>query len=138
MICDVVRPFAESKGTQAGIASFDNSYSSFNPFVAESKSFDNDSRSRLAKAKASSHANETLLTTSILLYSKCSGNIEHKHSSASQKSKTNCNHIADDTGFKSKLPKIKMDKSHDVAANLVGHVHKRKVAMVEKSATDTS
>ncbi|KAF7809352.1 ubiquitin carboxyl-terminal hydrolase 17 [Senna tora] len=132
-----VRPSADSIGTPAGIASSNNSHSGFNPSLAERKSFDNDSRSRLAKAEASSHANEIVTTTSLPLDSKSYGNIEVEHSSASKKSNRNASQISDDTGFKSKLVKIKTDKSHDTAVNLVGRVHKRKVTTVEKSATDT-
>lgn len=137
MVFDLVRPSADFIRTHAGIESSNNSHSSFNPSVVGSKSFNNDSHSRLAKSEALSHANETVLTTSLPLDSKSSGHIGLKHSNANKKSKTSSSHIADDTGFKSKLPKTKTDKSHDAAAVLVSHVPKRKVA-IEKSATDTS
>lgn len=133
-----------SEGTCAGTASSNNFYSSFNPSVAESKSSDVDSHSRLAKPvchnmpEASSHIVETVLTTSLPIDSRSSVNIQTKHSSASKKNKINSCHVSDDTSFKSKLPKIKTDKSHDAAANFVGHVHKRQVSTVEKSATDAS
>lgn len=144
MVCNVVRPSADSEETHAGTASSNNSYSSFNPSVAESKSSDIDSCSRLAKptchsiAKASSHTIEAVPTTSLPIDPRSSVNIENKRSSACKKTKTNSSHMADDTAVKSKLPKIMTDKSHDAVANLVSPVHKRKVSTVEKSATDTS
>lgn len=143
MVCNVVRPSADSEETHAGSASSNNSYSSFNPSVAESKSSDIDSRSRLAKptchniAEVSSHTSEAVPTISLPIDSRSSVNIENKRSSTSKKNK-NSSHIADDTAVKSKLPKTISDKSHNAAANLVSPVHKRKVSAVEKSATDTS
>ncbi|KAI9111658.1 hypothetical protein K1719_017348 [Acacia pycnantha] len=134
----------DSEETHAGTASSNNSYSSFNPSVAEGKSSDIDSRSRLAKptchniAEASSHTIEAVPTTSHPIDSRSPVNIENKRSSASKKNKTNSSHIADDTAVKSKLPKTMTDKSHDAAANLVSPVHKGKVSTVEKSATDAS
>lgn len=144
MACNLVNPFADSEQTHASAASPNNSYSSFNPSVAERESSDIDIRSRLIKpaclntAEASSHIIETVPTTSLPIDSRSSVNIEKKNSSASKKHKTNSSYILDDTAVKSKPPKTRTDKSHDAAANSVGHAHKRKVSSLEKSAIDAS
>ncbi|KAI4314410.1 hypothetical protein L6164_027322 [Bauhinia variegata] len=133
----------DNKGTRAGIASSNNSYSSFSASVATRKSFDDDSHSRLAKpvcdntadetCAAASHANETMIT-SVPLESKTAVNKEVKSSSASKKSKTSSSYSADKIGSKSKLTKTKVDISHDAC----GHEHRRKVTTSEKSVSDAS
>lgn len=47
--------------------------------------------------------------------------------------KIKSSNTSDEVGFKSKVPKTKFDTSHDLASNLSGHEHRRKVASVEKS-----
>ncbi|KAL2662387.1 hypothetical protein AAZV13_02G037600 [Glycine max] len=131
----------EINGTHAGISSSNDSYSSPDPLVAARKSFDDNHHSRFAKpvcndttdytSAASAHNKETVNM-------KCSENIEVKDSSASKRSKPNPSNATDETRFKSKFPKTKSDASHDEAANLGSHERRRKAAIVEKSATDTS
>ncbi|XP_027362089.1 ubiquitin carboxyl-terminal hydrolase 17 isoform X2 [Abrus precatorius] len=133
----------EIKGTHAGISS-----SNLNPSVAARLSFDENCRSRFSKpvcdntaddtCVSSSHNKETVLTPSFSSESKNSVNIEVKDSCASKRSKTNSGNTTDETRFKSKIPKTKSDASHDVAANLGGNEHRRKVTIVENSVTDTS
>lgn len=138
-------PSADIKGMRAGNADSNHSSSSVNPSVAARKSFDDSRRSRLAKRvchitaddTAAAHPDETVLSPSVPLVSKNSVNIDVNDSSASKRSKTNSSKNVDETGFKSKFPKTKSDTSHDVAANLGGHEHRKKVSTAEKSVTDT-
>ncbi|MCH93389.1 ubiquitin carboxyl-terminal hydrolase 16-like, partial [Trifolium medium] len=76
--------------------------------------------------------------TSFPLESKNPVNIEDKNCSSSKRSKKKSSNTSDESGFKSKVPKVKFDTSHDVASNLGGHEHRRKVSSVEKSVADTS
>ncbi|KAJ1399537.1 Zinc finger, MYND-type [Sesbania bispinosa] len=134
---------ASASETQSGLHG-----SSLNPSVAARKSLDDNCHSRFAKpvcdntaedtSVASAHSKETVLTPSFPLESKNSVNIEVKDSSASKRSKTNSSNTTNEVGFKSKFPKTKSDTSHDVAANSGGHEQRRKVAIVEKSVTNTS
>lgn len=148
MVYNLVRFSAEIRGKHADIGSFNDSHSTPNPSVASRKSFDENSHGRFAKpvsdktadntCLASSDSDEAVLPPSFPSESKNPFFNEVKDSSSSRRSKKNVSNTADETGFKSKLPRAKSEKSHDVVANSGGHEHRRKVASVEKSTPDTS
>ncbi|CAJ2647394.1 ubiquitin carboxyl-terminal hydrolase 17-like isoform X1 [Trifolium pratense] len=140
----------EIKG-KYGAGSYNDSLSNFNPSVAARKSFDDnrhETHDTFTKpvhdntaddtCVASTDSDETVLPTSFPLESKNPVNIEVKNCSSSKRSKKKSSNNSDESGFKSKVPKVKFDTSHDAASNLVGHEHKRKVESVEKSVADTS
>ncbi|MCI11504.1 ubiquitin carboxyl-terminal hydrolase 16-like, partial [Trifolium medium] len=134
-----------------GAGSYNDSLFNFNPSVAARKSFDDnrhETHDTFTKpvhdntaddtCVASTDSDETVLPTSLPLESKNPVNIEVKNCSSSKRSKKKSSNNSDESGFKSKVPKVKFDTSHDAASNLVGHEHKRKVESVEKSVADTS
>ncbi|KAI5420157.1 hypothetical protein KIW84_044079 [Lathyrus oleraceus] len=82
--------------------------------------------------------NETVFPPSSRLESKSLVNIEVRNSSSSKRSKKKSSNTSEEFEFKSKVPRTKSDTSHDLASNLSGHEHRRKVASVEKSIVDTS
>ncbi|KAG5059203.1 hypothetical protein JHK87_000232 [Glycine soja] len=131
----------EINGTHAGISSSNDSYSSLDPLVAARKSFDDNRRSRFAKPVCNDTTDDTSVASphnKQTVNMKCSENIEVKDSSASKRSKSNHSNATDETRFKSKFPKTQSDTSHDEAANLGSHERRRKAAIVEKLAKDTS
>ncbi|KAF1873313.1 hypothetical protein Lal_00027351 [Lupinus albus] len=142
MVYNAVRSFAEITGTPAGLQDFNNSSS-----VAASKSFDDVCHSILAEAvcnytagntsAASAHPIKAVSSPLVPLESKKSVKTEVKNSSASKRNKTKSGNNANETGLKSKFPKTKSDISYDAEPNLSSHEPRRKIAMVEKSVTDT-
>ncbi|RYQ81635.1 hypothetical protein Ahy_Scaffold1g107510 isoform F [Arachis hypogaea] len=147
MVYNLVRFFAEMKGTHAGIASARHSYSGANPSVSARESFDGASRIRLAKpvgnsttedtCVSSSHTNESVSTPTLPVESKDSVNTEVKDSGSSKRSKTNSSNSAGENVSKSKPSKTRSDVYRDVVSNSSGHEHRRRVATIEKSVADT-
>lgn len=86
----------------------------------------------------SSDSDETVLPPSFTSEFKDPLFNEVKDSSSSKRSNKNVSNTTDETGFKSKFPRAKSGKYHDVVGNSGGHEHRRKVASVEKSIADTS
>lgn len=141
MVYNLPRFAAEINGTHAGISSSNDSYSSPDPLVAARKSFDDNHHSRFAKPVCNDTTDDTSVASphnKQTVNMKCSENIEVKDSSASKRSKSNHSNATDETRFKSKFPKTQSDTSHDEAANLGSHERRRKAAIVEKLAKDTS
>jgi ubiquitin carboxyl-terminal hydrolase 36/42 len=149
MVYNLVRFHAEIKGKHVGAGSYNDLHSNLNPSVAVRKSFDDnrfETHDTFTKpvhdntaddtCVASTDSDETVLPTSFPLESKNPVNIEVR--SSSKRSKKKSSNTSDESGFKSKVPKVKFDTSHDVASHLGGHEHNRKVASVEKSVADTS
>ncbi|KOM26541.1 hypothetical protein LR48_Vigan284s002700 [Vigna angularis] len=132
----------EIKGIHADISSSNDSYSSLDPSVGARKSFDDNYYNRFPNPVC----NDTTADTSAgsahnkdsTVNMKCSVNIEVKDSNAIKRTKTNPINTNDETRLKSKVPKTKSDTSHDEAANFGSHERRRKVAILEKSGTDTS
>ncbi|XP_047152505.1 ubiquitin carboxyl-terminal hydrolase 17 [Vigna umbellata] len=132
----------EIKGIHADISSSNDSYSSLDPSVGARKSFDDNYYNRFPNPVC----NDTTADTSAgsahnkdsTVNMKCSVNIEVKDSNAIKRTKTNPINTNDETRLKSKVPKTKSDISHDEAANFGSHERRRKVAILEKSGTDTS
>lgn len=148
MVYNLVKFSAEFKEKHVGDGSYSDSYSSLNPSIAARKSYDEDCHDTSVKPVCDNTADDTrvasndcdgsMLSPSLPLKTKNLVNIEVKNSSSSRRSKKKSSNTTDETGFKSKVPKVKSDASHDVASNLGGHEHGRKVASVEKPITDTS
>lgn len=142
MVYNLARFAAEIKGIHADISSSNDSYSNLDPSVGARKSFDDNYYNRFPNPVY----NDTTADSSVgsahnkdsTVNMKCSVNIEVKDSNAIKRTKTNPSNTNDETRLKSKVPKTKSDTSHDEAANLGSHERRRKVAILEKSGTDTS
>lgn len=140
MVYNLVRFAAEIKGIHAGISSSNDSYSSLDPSIGARKSFDDNCYIRFANPVCNDTADTSVASAhnkDLTVNMKSTVNTEVKDSNAIKRTKTNPSNTNDETRLKSKFPKTKSDTSHDEAANSGNHERRRKVAIPEKSVTDT-